>query len=60
LRTRISSGIFHWEKFNELERAGLICMADDGRVVDLHWLAGIVQGTYETFNAAGDKHFGGD
>jgi len=21
---------------------------------------GIVQGTYETFNAAGDKHFGGD
>jgi urocanate hydratase len=21
---------------------------------------GIVQGTYETFNAAGEKHFGGD
>jgi len=50
-----------WEKFNELERAGLMMY---GQMTAGSWIyigsQGIVQGTYETFNAAGDKHFGGD
>jgi hypothetical protein len=33
--------------------------ADDGRLVDLHRLAGIIQGTFETFAAAANKHFNG-
>ena len=51
----------NWEKFNELERAGLMMY---GKMTAGSWIyigsQGIVQGTYETFNAAGDKHFGGD
>src|ERR1700677_3573724 len=51
----------NWEKFNELERAGLMMK---GPTTAGSWIyigsQGIVQGTYETFNAAGDKHFGGD
>src|SRR6202158_5440205 len=51
----------NWEKFNELERAGLIMY---GQMTAGSWIyigsQGIVQGTYETFNAAGEKHFGGD
>src|SRR2546423_7050444 len=51
----------NWEKFNELERAGLTMY---GQMTAGSWIyigsQGIVQGTYETFNAAGDKHFGGD
>jgi len=51
----------NWEKFNELERAGLMMY---GQMTAGSWIyigsQGIVQGTYETFNAAGDKHFGGD
>jgi urocanate hydratase len=50
-----------WEKFNELERAGLMMY---GQMTAGSWIyigsQGIVQGTYETFNAAADKHFGGD
>ena len=50
----------NWEKFNELERAGLMMY---GQMTAGSWIyigsQGIVQGTYETFNAAGDKHFGG-
>src|SRR5205085_796112 len=46
---------------NELERAGLMMY---GQMTAGSWIyigsQGIVQGTYETFNAAGDKHFGGD
>ncbi len=49
----------NWEKFNELERAGLMMY---GQMTAGSWIyigsQGIVQGTYETFNAAGDKHFG--
>ena len=51
----------NWEKFNELERAGLMMY---GQMTAGSWIyigsQGIVQGTYETFNAAGDKHYGGD
>src|SRR6202044_3606031 len=50
----------NWEKFNELERAGLMMY---GQMTAGSWIyigsQGIVQGTYETFAAAGRKHFGG-
>src|SRR6266496_1633530 len=51
----------NWEKFNELERAGLMMF---GQMTAGSWIyigsQGIVQGTYETFAAAGAKHLGGD
>ncbi len=50
-----------WEKFNELERAGLMMY---GQMTAGSWIyigsQGIVEGTFETFSAAGEKHFGGD
>src|SRR5205814_7868207 len=49
-----------WEKFNELERAGLMMY---GQMTAGSWIylgsQGIVQGTFETFSAAGEKHFSG-
>src|SRR5262249_1797898 len=51
----------NWEKFNELERAGLMMY---GQMTAGSWIyigsQGIVQGTFETFAAAGEQHFGGD
>ena len=51
----------NWEKFNELERAGLMMY---GQMTAGSWIyigsQGIIQGTFETFSAAGTKHFGGD
>src|SRR5436853_7509627 len=51
----------NWEKFNELERAGLMMY---GQMTAGSWIyigsQGIVQGTFETFAAAGEKDFGGD
>jgi urocanate hydratase len=51
----------NWQTFNELERAGLMMY---GQMTAGSWIyigsQGIVQGTFETFAAAGDKHFGGD
>jgi urocanate hydratase len=51
----------NWEKFNELERAGLMMY---GQMTAGSWIyigsQGIVQGTFETFAAAAEKHFGGD
>ncbi|PYX27993.1 MAG: urocanate hydratase [Acidobacteria bacterium] len=51
----------NWEKFNELERAGLMMY---GQMTAGSWIyigsQGIVEGTFETFSAAGAKHFGGD
>jgi urocanate hydratase len=51
----------NWEKFNELERAGLMMY---GQMTAGSWIyigsQGIIQGTFETFAAAGVKHFGGD
>jgi len=51
----------NWEKFNELERAGLMMY---GQMTAGSWIyigsQGIVQGTFETFAAAGEKHFHGD
>jgi len=50
-----------WEKFRELERAGLIMY---GQMTAGSWIyigtQGILQGTYETFAAAGRHHFGSD
>src|SRR5438067_6705380 len=50
-----------WENFNELERAGLMMY---GQMTAGSWIyigsQGIVQGTFETFAAAGEKHFSGD
>jgi urocanate hydratase len=51
----------HWEKFDELDRAGLMMF---GQMTAGSWIyigtQGILQGTYETFAAAARKHFGGD
>ena len=51
----------NWEEFNELERAGLMMY---GQMTAGSWIyigsQGIVQGTFETFAAAGEKSFGGD
>jgi urocanate hydratase len=51
----------NWERFHELERAGLMMY---GQMTAGSWIyigsQGIVQGTFETFAAAGEKHFGGD
>src|SRR6266852_2314315 len=51
----------NWERFNELERAGLMMY---GQMTAGSWIyigsQGIVQGTFETFAAAGEKSFGGD
>ena len=47
----------NWEKFNELERAGLMAY---GQMTAGSWIyigsQGIIQGTYETFMAAGERH----
>ncbi|MBD3380852.1 MAG: urocanate hydratase, partial [candidate division Zixibacteria bacterium] len=51
----------NWEKFRELEKLGLIMF---GQMTAGSWIyigtQGILQGTYETFAACGQKHFGGD
>src|SRR5436190_2328479 len=50
-----------WEHFHELERRGLMMY---GQMTAGSWIyigsQGIVQGTFETFAAMADKHFGGD
>jgi len=50
-----------WKHFDELDRAGLMMY---GQMTAGSWIyigtQGILQGTYETFAAAGRKHFGGD
>ena len=49
-----------WEKFNELDRAGLMMY---GQMTAGSWIyigtQGIVQGTYETFAAVADQRFSG-
>ncbi len=49
-----------WEHFHELERRGLMMY---GQMTAGSWIyigtQGIVQGTFETFAAMADKHFGG-
>ncbi|WP_211231966.1 urocanate hydratase [Tuberibacillus calidus] len=49
-----------WEHFHELEKKGLIMF---GQMTAGSWIyigsQGILQGTYETFRAVGEKHFGG-
>jgi len=50
-----------WEKFRELEKLGLIMY---GQMTAGSWIyigtQGIIQGTYETFVAAGASHFSGN
>ena len=50
-----------WEHFRRYERMGLVMY---GQMTAGSWIyigtQGIVQGTYETFSAAGREHFGGD
>ena len=50
-----------WEKFNELDRAGLMMY---GQMTAGSWIyigsQGIVQGTFETFAELGRQHFGGN
>ena len=49
-----------WEHFDELEKKGLMMY---GQMTAGSWIyigsQGIVQGTYETYSAIADKHFGG-
>ncbi len=49
-----------WEHYDELEKKGLMMY---GQMTAGSWIyigsQGIVQGTYETYAAAADKHFGG-
>jgi urocanate hydratase len=49
-----------WEHFHELDAKGLMMY---GQMTAGSWIyigsQGIVQGTYETFAACGDRHFGG-
>ncbi len=51
----------NWEHFHELERKGLMMY---GQMTAGSWIyigtQGIVQGTFETFAAMAEKHFGGD
>jgi urocanate hydratase len=51
----------NWEHFHDLERRGLMMY---GQMTAGSWIyigtQGIVQGTFETFAAMADKHFGGD
>ena len=48
----------NWDKFNELERAGLMAY---GQMTAGSWIyigsQGIIQGTFETFMSAADRHF---
>src|SRR5678816_2290002 len=50
-----------WEHFRELERKGLMMY---GQMTAGSWIyigsQGIVQGTYETYGAVANKHFGGN
>ncbi|HEY2117743.1 MAG TPA: urocanate hydratase [Candidatus Acidoferrum sp.] len=50
----------NWEKFNEFDRAGLMMY---GQMTAGSWIyigtQGILQGTFETFAAAAQQHFGG-
>jgi urocanate hydratase len=50
----------NWEKFNELDRAGLMMY---GQMTAGSWIyigtQGILQGTFETFASAAQQHFGG-
>ncbi|MFQ5760613.1 MAG: urocanate hydratase [Acidiferrobacterales bacterium] len=50
-----------WEHFNELDKKGLMMF---GQMTAGSWIyigsQGIVQGTYETFVAAGKQHYDGD
>lgn len=50
----------NWDEFHKLDRAGLIMY---GQMTAGSWIyigtQGILQGTYQTFSAMADRHFGG-
>jgi urocanate hydratase len=50
----------NWEIFNQLERAGLMMYGQTAGSWSYVGAQGIVQGTFETFAAVADKHFGGN
>ena len=53
----------HWSNFEEFHRLERLGLTMYGQMTAGSWIyigsQGIVQGTYETFAAAGQKHFGG-
>ncbi|NRA46677.1 MAG: urocanate hydratase [Oligoflexales bacterium] len=60
-RSNLVGNWANWDHFHELEKKGLMMY---GQMTAGSWIyigsQGIVQGTYETFAACGDKYFDGD
>ncbi|HWA83502.1 MAG TPA: urocanate hydratase, partial [Fimbriimonadaceae bacterium] len=58
-----SNLVGHWNNFEEFTRLENLGLTMYGQMTAGSWIyigsQGIVQGTYETFAAAGEKHFGG-
>ena len=58
-----SNLVGHWSNYSEFNRLELIGLTMNGQMTAGSWIyigsQGIVQGTFETFAAAGRKHFGG-
>lgn len=58
-----SNLVGHWNNFSEFTRLENLGLTMYGQMTAGSWIyigsQGIVQGTYETFAAAADKHFGG-
>jgi urocanate hydratase len=58
-----SNLVGHWNRFDEFSRLERLGLTMYGQMTAGSWIyigsQGIVQGTFETFAAAADKHFGG-
>src|ERR1700737_1472906 len=58
-----SNLVGQWNNYTEFNRLERLCLAMYGQMTAGSWIyigsQGIVQGTFETFAAAGRKHFGG-
>jgi urocanate hydratase len=58
-----SNLVGHWSNFNEFQRLEKLGLIMYGQMTAGSWIyigsQGIVQGTFETFAAAGQRHFGG-
>src|SRR5450631_202075 len=58
-----SNLVGHWSNFTEFQRLEQLGLTMYGQMTAGSWIyiasQGIIQGTYETFAAAGRKHFGG-
>ena len=59
-----SNLVGHWATWDEFRRLDALGLMMFGQMTAGSWMyigtQGIVQGTYETFAAAADRHFGGD